>query len=62
MLCRKAWTARAATSFPDEFEQTLVQSLSAENVVRSLAHVITTASGSHKIPIVATKGHCRLGR
>lgn len=41
---------------PDEFEQTLVQSLSAENVVRSLAHVITTASGSHKIPIVATKG------
>ena len=41
---------------PDEFEQTLVQSLSAENVVRSLAHVITTASGSHKIPVVATKG------
>ena len=41
---------------PDEFEKTLVQSLSAENVVRSLAHVITTASGSHKIPIVATKG------
>lgn len=41
---------------PEEFEQTLVQSLSAENVVRSLAHVITTASGSHKIPIVATKG------
>ena len=41
---------------PDEFEQTLVQSLEAENVVRSLAHVITTASGSHKIPIVATKG------
>lgn len=41
---------------PDEFEQTLVASLEAENVVRSLAHVITTASGSHKIPVVATKG------
>ena len=53
---------------PDEFEQTLVQSLEAENVVLSLVrsrglgdvykrqHVITTASGSHKIPIVATKG------
>ena len=38
---------------PDEFEQTLVQSLEAENVVRSLAHVITTASGSHKIPILS---------
>lgn len=41
---------------PDEFEQTLVASLEAENVVRNLAHVITTASGSHKIPVVATKG------
>ena len=41
---------------PDEFEKTLVQSLSEANVVRSLAHVITTSSGSHKIPVVASKG------
>lgn len=41
---------------PDEFENTLVQSLEEENVFRSLAHVFSTASGSHKIPIVTTKG------
>ena len=41
---------------PDEFENTLVQALSAENIVRSHAHVFTTTSGSHKIPVVTTKG------
>ena len=41
---------------PDEFEHTLVQALSAENIVRSHAHVFTTTSGSHKIPVVTTKG------
>lgn len=41
---------------PDTFESTLVSALEAANVVRGLAHVITTASGSHKIPVVATKG------
>ena len=41
---------------PDEFESTLVQALGGENVIRSLAHVITTSSGTHKIPVVASKG------
>ena len=41
---------------PDEFEHTLVQALEAANVIRNYAHVITTSSGSHKIPIVASKG------
>lgn len=41
---------------PDEFEHTLVEALDEENVVRTLAHVFTTSSGSHKIPIVSTKG------
>lgn len=41
---------------PDEFEKTLIQALEEENVIRANAHVFTTSSGSHKIPIVATKG------
>lgn len=41
---------------PDEFEHTLIQALEEDNVIRSHAHVFTTSSGSHKIPIVATKG------
>ncbi len=41
---------------PDEFERTLVQALEEENVIRSHAHVITTSSGTHKIPVVASKG------
>jgi len=41
---------------PDEYEHTLVQSLESENFIRDHAHVITTSSGSHKIPVVASKG------
>lgn len=41
---------------PDEFENTLVQSLREENIVRGNATVIKTNSGSHKIPVVTTKG------
>lgn len=41
---------------PDEFENTLVETLEEENVFRNLAHVIQTSSGDRKIPIVATKG------
>lgn len=41
---------------PDEFEQTLVQALSKNNIVRDHAHVFTTNSGTHKIPVVTTKG------
>lgn len=41
---------------PDEFERTLIQMLAEENVLRSLSHVIQTASGDHKIPVVASEG------
>jgi HK97 family phage major capsid protein len=41
---------------PDEFERTLVQALDEENVIRAHAHVFTTSTGSHKIPVVKTKG------
>jgi len=41
---------------PDEFERTLVEALEDENIFRSLAKVITTASGDRKIPVVASKG------
>lgn len=41
---------------PDEFEQTLIQSLEEENIFRKLAHVITTSTGDRKIPVVASKG------
>ena len=41
---------------PDEFEHTLVQALSQNNIIRDHAHVFTTNSGTHKIPVVTTKG------
>lgn len=41
---------------PDEFEKTLIESLTEENIFRQLANVITTSSGDKKIPVVATKG------
>ncbi len=41
---------------PDEFEQTLVQSLEDENIFRKIAHSIHTSSGDRKIPIVSTHG------
>lgn len=41
---------------PDEFEQTLVQGLNENTVIRAHAHVITTSSGLHKIPVVASHG------
>ena len=41
---------------PDEFERTLVQSLTEDTIVRQHATVITTDSGSRKIPIVTEKG------
>ena len=41
---------------PDEFEHTLVQGLTENGVIRAHAHVITTSSGLHKIPIVASHG------
>ena len=41
---------------PDEFEKTLVQKLTAANVLRPLCHVIQTSFGDRKIPVVASKG------
>lgn len=41
---------------PDTFENQLVTGLTAKNVVRGLAHVISTSSGQHKIPVVANRG------
>ena len=41
---------------PDTFESQLVTGLTAKNVIRSLAKVINTSSGQHKIPVVATRG------
>lgn len=41
---------------PDEFERQLIDGLQDENVVRPLAHVITTSSGTHKIPVVTSHG------
>ena len=41
---------------PDEFEKTLVQALETQNVFRTLASIIQTASGDRKIPVVSSKG------
>lgn len=41
---------------PDEFEKTLVDALTEENILRSLAKVIKTASGDRKIPLASTHG------
>lgn len=41
---------------PDEFERTLIDKLRDENFVRSIATVITSASGDKKIPVVASHG------
>ena len=41
---------------PDTFEKKLITSLEEENVIRKHAHVFTTSSGSHKIPVVSTRG------
>lgn len=41
---------------PDTFEKTLITALEAENIIRKHAHVFTTSHGSHKIPVVSTRG------
>lgn len=41
---------------PDEFENTLVEALTEENIFRTLAKTIQTSSGDRKIPVVASKG------
>lgn len=39
---------------PDEFDRHLIDALNEENIFRKLAHVIQTASGDRKIPVVAS--------
>ena len=39
---------------PDEFEKSLIAGLKLANVIRANAHVFTTSSGSHEIPVVAS--------
>ena len=41
---------------PDEFEKQLVDGLKETGAIRAHAHVITTSSGLHKIPVVASHG------
>ena len=41
---------------PDEFEKSLIAGFKLANVIRANAHVFTTSSGSHKIPVVASNG------
>ena len=41
---------------PDEFEQTIIDGLADENIIRQLANVITTSFGDKKIPVSASHG------
>ena len=41
---------------PDEYETTLVDALTEENIFRTLATVIQTSNGDRKIPVVASHG------
>ena len=41
---------------PDEYERTLISALRETNAVREHAHVFNTSNGTHKIPIVVSKG------
>ena len=45
---------------PDTFEKKLITSLEEENVIRKHAHVFTTSNGSHKIPVVSSRGTAAL--
>ena len=42
---------------PDEFEHQLIEALQEENIMRGLVHVISTASGDRKIPLVTNYGN-----
>ena len=49
--------AEGGYTVPDEFEHQLVEALQEENIMRGLVHVITTASGDRKIPLVTNYGN-----
>ena len=42
---------------PDEFDRQLIEGLEDENIMRGLVHVISTASGDRKIPLVTNYGN-----
>jgi HK97 family phage major capsid protein len=44
---------------PDEFERTLVKALEDENIFRTMAKIIRTASGDRKIPLVSGHGEAK---
>jgi len=41
---------------PDEYEKTLIDGLTEENIIRQVANVISTSFGERKIPVVAGHG------
>jgi HK97 family phage major capsid protein len=47
---------KGAYLVPDEFERTLVEALQENNIMRQLARVVQTSSGTLKIPVVASQG------
>ena len=49
--------AEGGYTVPSEFEHQLVEALQEENIMRGLVHVITTASGDRKIPLVTNYGN-----
>ena len=49
-------TGNGGYTVPDEFERQLVEALDENNVLRSLAHVIRTSSGTRTIPIATDTG------
>ena len=48
--------AKGGYLVPDEYQRTLIEALEDQNIIRRLAHVITTSSGDTQIPVVASKG------
>jgi HK97 family phage major capsid protein len=50
------WNAMRTKSPPSEFERVLIKALEDENIIRTLAHVITSSSGDKKIPVIASNG------
>lgn len=41
---------------PDEFEQTIIDGLKENNIMRGISRIIQTSSGDRKIPVVASHG------
>ena len=48
--------SKGGYTVPDEFERQLVKALDETNIFRQIARVITTSSGTHKIPVATDAG------